>query len=243
MTETNGKDKREGHRKRLREKFLEHGLEKFTDEEIVELLLTLATPRKDCKQAAREALKTFGTLRNVLEADLDSLTEIKDIGPSNAFGIKFIHQVTKKFLRDRMIEKRAFHSSDDLLDYLNHSMRSLKREVFQIIYLDAVDRIIDEEIIAVGTATEVPVSPQQIVERAVKRGAANIMIAHNHPGGEAEPSEDDKAMTRETVFVCGMMKLKLREHAIVAPRGHFSFSKEGLIAEYEHQLRKVQKKI
>jgi len=237
------KDARAGHRERLRTKFLQHGLEKFTDEEIIELLLTLATPRKDCKQAARAAMKRFKTLRRALEADLDELRTIKGIGPNNAFGIKLIHQIARKFLRERMIGKQAFHSSDDVLDYLDHSMRSLDHEIFRIFYLSAGDEVINEETIAAGTATEVPVTPQQIVERAVKNGAANIMLAHNHPGGAAEPSSEDKAMTREVVFICGMMKLKLREHLIISPQDYFSFSKEGYIAEYEADFRKAKKKL
>jgi DNA repair protein RadC len=238
----NDKDPREGHRGRLREKFLKHGLEKFTDEEIIELLLTVATPRRDCKQPAREVLTRFKTFRNVMEADIESLTEIKGIGKTNAFGIKFIHQVARKFLRERMLEGRALHSSDDAFDYLDHSLRGLGHEEFRIIYLNASDMIVDEEAIAVGTATEVPVTPQQIVERAVKHGAVKIMLAHNHPGGTATPSEEDKEITREVVFVCGMMKLRLLEHIIIAPNDHFSFSKEGMIAEYEEQFNKARKK-
>ena len=240
--ESDGKDPREGHRARLRKKFLDFGLEKFTDEEIVELLLTLATPRRDCKQQARDAMKRFGSLRNVLEADIEELRKVEGIGDTNAFGIKLIHQVSRKFLRERMLAKNALNSSDDVLDYLDHSMRGLPHEVFRIIYLNASNMIIDEEVIAVGTSTEVPVTPQQIVERAVKKGAVKIMLAHNHPGGMADPSEEDQDITREVVFVCGTMKLKLLEHLIIAPNDHFSFSKEGMIAEYEEQFRKFQKK-
>jgi len=239
----NGKDPREGHRQRLRDKFLEHGLDKFTDDEIIELLLTLATPRRDCKQSARDALKKFGSLRNVLEADLKELTTINGIGSTNAFGIKFIHQITRKFLRERMIEKQALHSSDDVFDYLDYSMKQLPHEEFRIIYLDAGDRIINEETIAVGTATEVPVTPQQIIEKAVKKNSANIMIAHNHPGGNPEPSQADKEMTREVVFTAGMMNLRLREHIIITQDDHFSFSKEGYIAEYEHEFNKLKDKL
>ncbi len=237
-----GDKKREGHRERLRAKFLEHGLEKFTDEEIAELLLTLATPRKDCKEPARMALKKFKTLRNVFEAPLDELTDIKGIGPNNAFGIKFIHQITRKFLRDRMLSRPFLRSSAEVLEYLDHAMRSSGQEAFLIIYLSATDEAIDEETIAVGTATEVPVTPAQIVQRAIERNAANIVLAHNHPGGDSEPSAEDRGLTKEVVFIAGMMNLRLREHLIIAPRGHFSFAHEGLIAGYEEEFARFYKK-
>ncbi len=230
---------REGHRQRLREKFLQHGLEKFTDEEIVELLLTLATPRRDCKQSARDVLGKFKTLRNVLEAELADLTVIKGIGPNNAFGIKFIHQITRKFLRERMMGRPYLNNSEEVLDYLNHAMRGLKHEVFRVIYLSAAHEIVDEESIAAGTATEVPVTPRQIVERAVKGGAAAIVLAHNHPGGEPLPSDEDRALTRETGFTAAVMGVRLLEHLIIAPGGHFSFAAEGILRDHEAEYNRV----
>lgn len=234
---------REGHRQRLRDKFLRHGLEKFTDEEIVELLLTLATPRRDCKQAAREAMAKFGSLRRVLEADLAALTEVKGVGPNNAFGIKFIHQVARKYLRERMIGRPFINSSEEVMDYLDHAMRPLGHEVFRVIYLSAAHEIMDEESIAAGTAAEVPVSPRQIAERAVKSGALGIVLAHNHPGGEPEPSAEDRELTRETAFVCHVMGIRLLEHLIIAPKGHFSFAAEGLLKEYESEFSKLHQRL
>ncbi len=234
---------RSGHRGRLRKKFLEHGLEKFTDEEIIELLLTLATPRSDCKIPARKALARFKSLRNVMEADVAELREIKGIGVSNAFGIKFIHQVARKFLRERMLSRPYLNSADEVMDYLDHAMRSLSYEAFRIIYLSTRNEIVNEETIAVGTAIEVPVTSRQIIERAVKNGAASIVLAHNHPGGNAEPSDEDRKITRDTMFICGMMGLKLREHLIIAQHDHFSFSAEGLLGEYEDEFKRFCKKL
>ena len=234
--------KREGHRERLRSKFLEHGLEKFTDEEIVELLLSLATPRKDCKLPARRALAHFKSLRAVMEAETAELAKIKGIGPNNAFGIKFIHQVARKFLREKMLGRPFLQSSEEVMDYLDHSMRSLAYEAFRIIYLSVKNEIINEETISIGTATEVPVTPRQIVERAVKNGAVSLVLAHNHPGGTADPSVEDREITRETVFVSGMLGLRLREHLIIAPHDHFSFAAEGLLMEYESEFAQFYKK-
>jgi DNA repair protein RadC len=232
----------EGHRGRLRQKFIEHGLGKFTDEEVIELLLTFGTPRRDCKQMARKMMARFGSFRGVIEAGEGELREIDGVGPSNAFGIKFIHQVTRKLLKERMMGRPFLKSSEETLDYLNHSMKSLAYEVFQVIYLNSSHEIINEEIIAVGTATEVPVSPRQIVERMVKNGAVSVVLAHNHPGGAPEPSAEDVGFTKETAFVCGMMGLKLMEHIIISPNGHYSFAIEGKLADYEREFLRLSSK-
>jgi len=123
-----------GHRKRLREKFISSGLAGFHDYEIVELLLSLGTPRKDCKQQAKDAIKRFKTLRGVLEASLEELQEIDGIGPHSAFGIKLVQEVAREFLKARIIDKPIYKSSQEIFDYLYHSMRDLKKEVFKIVW-------------------------------------------------------------------------------------------------------------
>jgi len=121
-----------GHRKRLREKFIKSGLAGFHDYEIVELLLTLGSPRKDCKSQAKEAIKRFKTLRGVLGASLEELQQIEGIGPHSAFGIKLVQEVAREFLREKIIDKPVYKSAQEIFDYLYHSMRDLKKEVFKI---------------------------------------------------------------------------------------------------------------
>ena len=121
-----------GHRKRLREKFIESGLAGFHDYEIIELLLSLGTPRKDCKQQAKEVVKKFKTLRGVLSASIEELQQIDGIGPHSALGIKLIQEVAREFLKEKIVDKPIYKSSRDIFDYLYHSMRDLKKEVFKI---------------------------------------------------------------------------------------------------------------
>jgi DNA repair protein RadC len=123
-----------GHRKRLRERFIKGGLAGFHDYEIVELLLSLGTPRRDCKPPAKEAIKRFKTLRGVLEASLEDLQEIEGIGAHNAFGIKLVQEVARKFLREKIMDKPVYTSSQEVFDFLYHSMRDLKKETFKIAY-------------------------------------------------------------------------------------------------------------
>ena len=121
-----------GHRKRLREKFIKSGLAGFHDYEIIELLLSLGTPRKDCKQPAKEAIKKFKSLRGVLEAPAAELQQIDGIGPHNAFGIKLVQEVAREFLKEKIIDTPIYKSAQEIFDYLFHSMRDLKKEVFKI---------------------------------------------------------------------------------------------------------------
>ena len=107
-----------GHRQRLRDRFLKNGLDGFHDYEIVELLLTLGTPRKDCKQLAKQALKKFGSLKDVLEADPKDLQDIDGIGSNNVFGLKIAQAVSRRYLADRVINKNFIRSSDKVLQYL-----------------------------------------------------------------------------------------------------------------------------
>ena len=226
-------DTYQGHRKRLREKFLKSGLAGFHDYEIIELLLTLGSPRKDCKLSAKEAIKKFKTLRGVLEAPLDDLQEINGIGPHNAFGIKLVQEVAREFLKEKIIDKPVYKSSQQIFDYLYHSMRGLKKEVFKVIYLNSQNQIIDTADLFEGTVNSGAISPREIMESAIKRYAVSLLFVHNHPSGNPEPSRGDKELTRDLVYAASIMRIKVLDHIIIGNNRYFSFAGEGLIEEYE----------
>ncbi len=223
----------EGHRKRLRDKFLKSGLAGFHDYEIVELLLSLGTPRKDCKPAAKEAIKKFQTLRGVLEAPLAELQEIKGVGAHSAFGIKLVQEVAREFLRAKMLEKPFYRSSQEVFDYLYHAMRGLKKEVFKVLYLSSQNQIIDTVDLSEGTVNSSSVSPREVIEGAIRNNAAALIFVHNHPSGAVEPSSADKSLTRELVYAGRIMRLKVLDHIIIGDNRYYSFTGEGLIEEYE----------
>ncbi len=235
--------KREGHRARLREKFLEFGLEKLTDDEIVELLLTLATPRKDCKLIAREALKRFGSLAGVLEASADELQKVSGIGPTNAFGVRLIHSIARKFLREKIIREDFINSFSDVLDYFTHALRGQKHESFHILFLNSQNAILHEERLSTGSPTHVAFYPRQVIEKALSHAATNIVLAHNHPGGEAEPSKHDINLTRQLYIAARFTDLWVREHLIISSGGYYSFLNKGLMDKFEQEYEKLNKKI
>ena len=223
----------EGHRKRLREKFIRSGVAGFHDYEIVELLLSLGTPRKDCKQQAKEAIKRFKTLRGVLEASPEELQEIDGIGPHTAFGIKLVREVAREFLKARIIDRPIYKSSKEIFDYLYHSMRDLKKEVFKVIYLNSQNQIIDTADLFEGTVDSSVISPREVMEGAIKHNAVSLIFVHNHPSGNPEPSGNDKEVTRDLVYAGSIMRIRVLDHIIIGNNRYFSFASEGLIEEYE----------
>jgi DNA repair protein RadC len=222
-----------GHRKRLREKFLKSGLGGFHDYEIVELLLTLGAPRKDCKSQAKEAIKRFKSLRGVLAASPEELQQIKGIGPHSAFGIKLMQEVAREFLKEKIMDKPLYKSPQEIFDYLYHSMRDLKKEVFKVIYLNSQNQIMETVDLFQGTVNSSSVSPREVIEGALKNNAVSLIFVHNHPSGNPEPSAGDRELTRELVYAGKIMRLNVLDHIIIGDNRYFSFANEGLIDEYE----------
>ena len=178
--------KGKGHRQRLKERFLASGLSGFADYEVIELLLTLATPRKDCKDAAKAALKRFQTFQNVFESSTQELCEVKGIGPKNVFGIKLIHAVANRYLEKKLTSKDPVTNSKELFDYLNHSIRDKSRECFYVVFLDAKNKVITTRMLFQGTLTSSSVYPREVVLAALNHNAAALIFAHNHPSGDPE---------------------------------------------------------
>jgi DNA repair protein RadC len=225
-----------GHRKRLREKFLSSGLKGFHDYEVIELLLTLATPRKDCKGAAKNALARFRSLQGVLEAAPEDLCQVDGIGPINLLGIKLVKAVADRYLVRKIENKNPLNNSRDLFDFLYHSMRDKQREHFRAIYLDAKNRVIATETLFKGTLTASSVYPREVVRAALKNQAAALIFAHNHPSGDPQPSADDIAVTRRLIFACRVTNITVHEHLIIGNNRYFSFADQGHIARINREF-------
>jgi len=222
----------EGHRGRLREKFIKSGVSGFHDYEIIELLLTLGTPRKDCKQQAKEAIKKFKSLKGVLEAPTEKLQEIKGIGPHNVFGIKLIQDISEQYLKERIIGKKIqLKSSKAIFDYLYQSMQKNKKEIFKVMFLDGKNKLIETEDLFEGDLTTSAVYPREIIKKAIKYDAVGLIFVHNHPSGDPEPSHSDKDITKKLVSAAKLMGLEVLDHIIIGDNKYFSFADDGLIEE------------
>ena len=233
--------KGEGHRQRLRERFLSAGLDGFQDYEVIELLLTLGTPRKDCKEMAKSALARFKTLQGVMEASIAELCEVDGIGPKNSFGLKLIKAVSDRYLEKKLINKKAVSNSKELFDYLYHNIRDKVREHFKIIFLDSKNRVISTETHSKGTITASSVYPREVLDSALRHKAAALIFAHNHPSGDPKPSPEDFAITQQLVFSGKVMGITVHEHIIIGDNCYYSFADQGHIArmgrEFDTQIR------
>ncbi len=242
MDKKQWQEKGAGHRGRLRDRFLEKGLSGFSDTEILELLLSFGTPRTNCKEPARQLLKKFGSFSKVLEASPVALQDVKGVGPKNSFALHFVHGVASHYLKERLHGKRYLHSSAEVAEYLVHSMRGLKKEVFTVIYLDSSHAIIDSEVVAEGTLNVNTVYPREIVSKALLFHAAALIIAHNHPSGSLQPSPQDIKLTKTLWLVCNYMQMQLLDHLIIGD-GSYSFADNGLMQSISKDCLSVMQNI
>jgi DNA repair protein RadC len=228
-----------GHRRRLREKFLKSGLEGFHDYEIVELLLSLGRPRQDCKPQAKEALRRFKTLRGVLEASPQELQEIKGIGPHSVFGLKFTQAVAREFLKEKSLERPVCNSSQEIFDYFYHSLRDLKKEVIKIVYLNSQNHILEIQDYGQGTVDSSHIYPREVIEGALRCHAVSLVIVHNHPSGNPEPSLSDKTLTRNLALSAKAMQIQVLDHIIIGDNRYYSFASQGLIEKYTAEIDRL----
>lgn len=222
----------EGHRERLRKRFLEGGLERFSDEEVIEFLLTLGTPRGDLKMPARDALKKFGSLSGVLSASVDQLREVKGIGPRNALYLSLVHQVAGRFLKEEAAGKPFFTSSQAVFDYLFHSLRDSKREVFKVLFLNRKNELIADRDLFVGSLTGSAVYPREIMVAALEHNAAGLVFVHNHPSGDPAPSLEDQRLTRDLVWAAKLMMIQVLDHLVIGHNRYYSFADDGQIKRF-----------
>lgn len=229
----------EGHRGRLRDRYLTGGLAGFTDTEVLELLLSFGTPRADTKQPARDLLDRFGSLAAVLETSATGLQEVRGVGSKNSFAISFVQAVAGRYLQQRLTGKRYLHSSRDVRDYLEHALRGLKREVLSVIYLDAAHGILGSEVVAEGTINVNTVYPRELVQRALANHAAALIVAHNHPSGSLQPSLQDVTLTRNLYMICSYLQIQLLDHFIIGD-GVYSFADSGRMETIADECRSLR---
>ena len=238
MDKSDWQQKGAGHRQRLREKFLSRGIDAFNEAEVVELLLTLGTPRKDCKEMARALIARFGSLSKTLEASQAELEQVHGIGPANSFALHLVHGVARRYLKERLIGKEYLRSTREVADYLIHAMRDLGRETFVAIFLDASFGILGSETIAEGSIAAATVYPRELIRRAFDHHAAALVVAHNHPSGNLNPSAEDQALTRRLFVAMALVDIQLLDHVIVGGSGQtYSFADHGLMAEIRQECQ------
>lgn len=220
-----------GHRQRLRERFLKFGLAGLADYEVIELILTLAIPRSDVKQPAKALIARFGNLRGILDAPIEELRSMPGIGSVTPVALHIIKAAATLYLQQRGEGRDLLADPAQLADFWRMRIGALPNEVFEVGYLDSGYRLLRDgvETLEEGTIDRAAVYPRRVVESALRRGAAALVLAHNHPNGRVIPSDQDKVLTRAVVLAAETVGVKIVDHLIVSAGESFSFRTAGLL--------------
>jgi len=220
---------RQGHRKRLRERFIKGGLAGFHDYEVLELLISYCIPRKDTKPLAKKLLKRFKSVGAVLEAPENILRATEGIGESTAYFLRLVHEIGVKSLREDVIGREYIKSGNDIIRFCQKSIGGLRYEVFQVLFLSVAGELLAEEEIDRGTLTQAAVYPRKIIERAFYHNAAILVLVHNHPGKTLTPSLMDMEVTKKVKKAAEGVEISIWDHVIITSEGYLSFKESGLL--------------
>ncbi len=184
-----------GHRERLRERLLSRGGDSLSDYEILEFLLFGAKPRGDTKPLAKALLDHFGSLSKVLTAKPEALEKVSGMGKASIAALRIVPEAAARLAREQMIEAPEISAWNKLLDYCRITMAHEPVEQFRLLFLDKRNRVIADEVQQQGTIDHTPVYTREVVKRALELGAAALILVHNHPSCEPDPSAADISMT------------------------------------------------
>lgn len=217
----------EGHRKRVKERFLNYGLENFNEVQVLEALLFYAIPKKDTNEIAHMLINTFGSLKKVFEADYDKLTGIKGIGDNAASLIKFFQMASRRYLELVYTEKdeKVYNTSESLMDYCKRLFLGVKKELVYVIGLDADLVIVDKELINDGCPDSVYFPYRKITNFVYRSNISRIVLTHNHPNGICLASQDDINATKDLVELMDQIEVEVVDHIVVGKSGASSVRK------------------
>ncbi|MGD1955433.1 MAG: DNA repair protein RadC [Sphingomonadales bacterium] len=218
-----------GHRARLRDKLLTRGADALADYELLELILAIAIPRRDVKPLSKTLMKTFGSLAEVMHADISRLKKVSGLGETSIAVLKTMQAAAVRITKDQMMDRPVLSGWNAVVDYLRASTAYREREVFRVLFLDQKNILIADEVLNEGTINHAPIYPREIMRHALELGATAIILCHNHPSGDPTPSRQDIAATRDIIEVGRKLNVKVHDHVIVGKQGCQSMKSMGLI--------------
>jgi len=219
----------EGHRERLRQRFLATAGDGLADYELLELILFRSIARADTKPLAKALLAQFGSLADVLGADLKQLQQVPGCGQAVATDLKMIATLVGRCHKAALRGRDIFSSWDTVLAYCQSVMAHERREQFRILFLDKKNGLIADEIHQTGTVDHTPVYPREVMTRALELGASSLILVHNHPSGDPSPSRQDIAMTLQLIEVAQGLNIKILDHLIIGRNGTSSLKQLNLM--------------
>ncbi len=220
---------KEGHRKRLRDRYLSGGIRGFSQRDALELLLTYAIPRKDTKEIAHRLLDKFGSLQNVLKQPPSLLATVEGIGQSASVLINMVTSITAMSLKPEK-GTEIMDSPLKVKTYLEAAMGTLRKEKLIALLLDSSNRLISECVLEFGTVDRAAVHPRNLLEKVIATGATAVILVHNHPGGARKASQEDINLTRRLSDLGKSLGFRVLDHMIVADGETLSLREEGLFS-------------
>lgn len=214
-----------GHRQRLRTRAIDHPAS-LSDQDLLELLLFNVQPRRDVKPLTKRLLRKFGGLDQLLQAENMQLAE--QLSPGGIALIVAIRELTQRLGRPRIRKDKMFSSWDKVVKYYRATIGSRQLEELRMMMFNGKNYLIFEEVVQVGTINHVIIYRREILKRVLLFNAASIVLVHNHPSGDLEPSREDIKTTLELKEMLEQSGVKLHDHIIITNNGHFSMRSEGL---------------
>ncbi|MDR3537677.1 MAG: DNA repair protein RadC [Acetobacteraceae bacterium] len=219
----------EGHRARMRSRLLTAGPEALNDQDLLEMLLFLALPRRDTKPIARLLLARFGGFAPAIAAPLQELLAVDGLGEAGAAALKTVQAAALRLLRGKVLNQPILNNWPRLTEYLTALLAHERVEQFRVLFLDNRNRLVADEAQGQGTINRAPVFPREVARRALELHATAVILVHNHPSGDPTPSEDDLSMTRTVRLALEPLSIVLHDHVVVGGERVVSFQREGLL--------------
>ena len=220
-----------GHRQRLRTRFLLTDGKDMPDYEFLEFLLTMSIPRRDVKPLAKQLIKKFGSFSGVVNAPDNELLAISGIKETSLALLKAIKEgaIRMQWQNLNASDTPLINNWDLMVDYCRMKMSHKQVEEFMIIYLNSKLYLIGEEIQQRGTLNQVAVHPREVIKSAMDKGAAAIILVHNHPSGIVKPSHADIEITKNIVQAGSVVDVNVLDHLIISKDNVYSFVQNGII--------------
>jgi DNA repair protein RadC len=214
---------------RPRERLLEHGPEHLSNQELLAILLGSGTQKENVHQLAEKVLQHFEGLRMLKDVTIEELTEIKGIGQVKGINILAAVEFGKRIQQFKEKERYVIRSPEDGANYVMEEMSSLKQEHFVTIFLNTKNQVIHRQTIFIGSLNASIVHPREVFREAIKRSAASIICAHNHPSGDPTPSQEDIHVTKRLSESGKMIGIELLDHLIIGDHKFISLKEKGYL--------------
>lgn len=219
-----------GHRERMRRRFLDSGLDGFADHEVLELLLYYAIPQGDVNPLAHALMDRFGSLSGVLSAPVELLTQVKGVGERTAVLLRLVLQAAQKARLAELKRELILNTRENVGAYLLELFSRERSEAVYEICLDAKGKLLACRRLGEGSVSAVSLDIRKVVENAIIHSASSVILAHNHPSGIALPSEADAQATNQVRTALASIGVRLEDHIIVADHDFISFSESGFFS-------------